>query len=328
MISKGLRIASLAILAAGIAYVEQVAAQAYPTKPVHIIVPYAPGGSVDVTARSIGPQVAESLGQPVVVENRPGASSIIGMQACAKAEPDGHTLCMTVADALSLNPHLIKNLPYDPDADFAPVIYLVRGQSLLLAKRDAPFNTFKEMIAYAKSHPGALNWATWGAASVPEVYLLWIRRQAGIDITAVAYKGSGPSVAALLAGESDITYMLIGTVLPHVRAGRLKPLAIVGNQRSSLLPDTPSLVEEGYDPGLRSYFGLFAPAKTPKPIIDRLNADFAKAMQSARFQEFARSQTVDVVGGSPAEFAEFLKNDRANAGRVFKAIGLRPGDAP
>ena len=323
-----IRIASVATLIWATSFFGLAQAQNYPVKPVRIIVPYAAGGAVDVTARAIAPQAAELLGQPVVVENRPGGSAIIGMQACAKAEPDGHTLCMTTAAALSLNPHVFRNLPYDPDGDFAPVIYLVRGYSLLLAKQNAPFNTFKEMIAYAKSHPGALNWATWGAASIPEVYLLWIGRQAGIDITGVAYKGSGPSVVALLAGESDITYQLVGAVLPHIRAGKLKPLAVVGNQRSSHLPDTPSLVEEGHDPGMRSYFGLFAPAKTPGPVIDRLNAVFAKAMQSARFQEFARAQTLDVVGGSAAEFAEFLKKDRANAGRVFKVIGVRPVDAP
>lgn len=303
-------------------------AQNYPVKPVRIIVPYAAGGAVDVTARAVAVQAAELLGQPVVVENRPGGSAIIGMLACAKAEPDGYTLCMTSGAALSLNPHVFKSLPYDPDSDFAPVINLARGYSLLLASQNAPFNSVKEMIAYAKSHPGKLNWATWGAASIPDVYLLWIRRQAEIDIAGIAYKGTAPSVTALLAGESDITYDLIGSVVAYIRAGKLKPLAVVGNKRSSHLPDTPSLAEEGLDPGLQSYFGVFAPAKTPKPVVDRLNAVFAKAMQSTRFQEFARAQTLETVGGSPAEFAEFLKQDRANAGRVFKAIGVRPVDAP
>ena len=322
-----IRVASIAALL-WVASFGLAQAQNYPVKPVRIIVPYAAGGAVDVTARAIAPQAGELLGQPVVVENRPGGSSIIGMQACAKAEPDGYTLCMTTGASLSLNPHVFRNLPYDPDGDFAPVIYLARGYSLLFAKQNAPFNSFKEMIAYAKSHPGALNWATWGAASIPEVYLLWIRRETGIDITAIAYKGTAPALAALLAGESDITYDLIGSILPYIRAGKLKPLAVVGNIRSSHLPDTPSLVEEGLDPGMRSYFGVFAPAKTPRPVLDRLNAVFAKAAQSARFQEFARAQTLDVVGGSAAEFAEFLKNDRDNAGRVFKAIGVRPVDVP
>ena len=264
----------------------------------------------------------------MVVENRPGGSAIIGMMACAKAPPDGHTLCLTVADSVSYNPHLIKNLPYDPASDFVPVIYLVRGNSMLLAKGNAPFNSFKEMIAYAKSNPGVLNWGTWGAASIPDVYLQWIKHQTGVNITAIAYKGAGQAVPAVLAGEVDITFMAIGAVLPHIRAGKLKPLAVVGNLRSPHLSGTPSLAEEGADPGLRSYFGVFAPARTPKPIVDRLNAEFAKALQTPRIQEFIRKQTLDAVGGSAAEFAEFLKDDRANAGRVFRTIGVRSGDAP
>src|SRR3990172_9526835 len=169
-------------------------AQNYPFKPVRIIVPYAAGGAVDVTARATAHEAAKLLGQPMFVENRPGGSAIIGMQACAKSEPDGHTLCMTTSSALSLNPHVFKNLPYDPDSDFSPVINLARGYALLAAKQNAPFHTFKEMIAYAKSSPGTLNWATWGAASIPEVYLLWIRRQAEINVTAVPYKGVAPAL--------------------------------------------------------------------------------------------------------------------------------------
>jgi tripartite-type tricarboxylate transporter receptor subunit TctC len=222
---------------------------------------------------------------------------------------------------------VIKDLPYDADKDFVPVINLVRSNSVLFAKADAPFNSIKEMVAYAKVKPGVLNWATWGTASIPEVYLLWIRHQAGVNITGVAYKGSGPSTAALVAGEVDVTFMSIGGVLPHIKSGKAKPLAVVGNQRSAHLADTPSLAETGLDPGLRSYFGVFAPAGTPKAIVDRLNAEFAKALQTPRMKEFTHAQTLDPVGGSAAEFARFLKEDRANAGRVFKAIGVRPGNA-
>lgn len=303
-------------------------AQSYPSKPIHVIVPYAAGGIVDAVARTVGSQLAEIIGQPVIVENRPGGSTIIGMMACAKAPSDGYTLCMPGTDTMSYNPHLIKNLPYDPASDFVPIINLMRGNSMLLAKGNAPFNSFKEMIAYAKSNPGVLNWATWGAASIPDVYLQWIKHQTGVNIAPIAYKGVAPSMQAVLSGEVDVTFISIGLVLPHIRAGKAKPLAIIGNQRSPHLPGTPSLTEEGADPGMISYFGVFAPARTPKPIVDRLNAEYAKALQTPRIQEFIRAQMLDMLGGSAAEFAEFLKKDRDNAGRVFRAIGVRPSDAP
>jgi tripartite-type tricarboxylate transporter receptor subunit TctC len=303
-------------------------AQSYPAKPIRIIVPYTAGGTTDVVARAVAVPISASVGQQILVENRPGGSSIIGMLACAKSAPDGYTLCMTVADSLSYNPHVIKDLPYDADKDFVAVINLVRSNSMLFAKANAPFGSIKEMIAYARSKPGAINWATWGSGSIPEVYLLWIKHETGADITGVAYKGSGPSTAAVLAGEVDVTFMSIGPLLPHIKSGKAKALAVVGKDRSTHLPDTPSLAEEGVDPGLRSYFGVFAPAKTPKAIVDRLNAEFAKALQAPRVQELLRSQTLDAVGGSAEEFARFLVHDRANAGRVFKAIGVRPGEAP
>lgn len=302
--------------------------QAYPSKPIRIIVPYASGGVVDASARTVGAVIAESTGVPVVVENRPGGSTIVGMLACGKAAPDGYTTCMTVADSLSYNPFLFKNLPYDPDRDFAPVVYMASSNSLIFAKGNAPFNTFKEMIAYAKAKPGSLNWGTWGPASVPDMYLNWIKAEAGLTITAVPYKGVGQAVPAALAGDIDITFGTIGSVMAHFKAGKLKPLAVVSSRRFPGLPDVPSLVEEKLDPGLRTYFGVFATGGTPRQVVDRLNAEWNKALQSPRIQEFLRNQTLDYVGGSAQEFADFLKNDRANSGRVFKALGLSPTDAP
>jgi tripartite-type tricarboxylate transporter receptor subunit TctC len=316
----------LALFAA--THLHMASAQTYPSKPIRLIVPIVPGAVVDALARTIGPQVGDQIGQPVLAENRPGGSSIIGMQACARAAPDGYTLCIAVADSLSYLPHLFKNLPYDPENDFAPIIYLVRGNSMLLANANAPFNSYKEMIAFAKAKPGAINWGTWGAGSIPDMYLQWSKHQMGVDITAVPYKGGGQAIPALIAGEVHVTFMAVGPMMPHIKAGKLKPIAIVGDRRTALLPDVPSLTEERADPGVRSYFGIFAPGKTPKAIVDRLNAEFAKALQTPRLQEFVRAQTLDVVGGSAAEFADFLRKDRENAGRVFKAIGVQPTDAP
>lgn len=321
-------LARLAILLGGACCAQAASAQPFPNKPVRIIVPFVTGGAVDGSARAIGLHMAESIGQPVVIENRPGGSSIIGMQACAKAPADGYTVCITTADSLTYNPFLFSNLPYDPDKDFAPVINLARGVSMLFAKGSAPFNSYKEMIAYAKAKPGALNWGTWGAASVPDVYLHWTRHQMGVNITAVPYKGAGQAVPAAMAGEVDITLMTIGAVLPSIKAGKLKAIAVVGNRRSPLLADTPSLGEEGGDPGLRSYFGVFVPGGTPKPVVDRLNTELAKASQAPRAQDFFRALTLEVVGGSADEFAQFLREERVNTERVFKAIGVKPVDAP
>ena len=312
----------------GSLYVQIAVAQTFPIKPIRIIVPWAVGGVYDVSARMFGQQISNSINQQIIVENRPGGSTIIGMRACAQAAPDGYTLCLTNGDSLSLNPHLFTNLSYDPDKDFVPIIHLLRAYSLLLANARVPFNSIKELIALAKMKPGVVNWGTWGAGSTPDIYLQWLKHQTGIDITAVPYKGAGQAAPALLTGEVDITLTGIGAMLPHIRAGKLKAIVVTGNQRSPVLADVPSLAEEGVDPGLRSWMGVFAPAGTSKSIIDRLNAEFSKALQTTHAQEFLRVQTLTAVGGSAAEFADFLKKDRANAGRVFKALGVRPSDAP
>ncbi len=303
-------------------------AQTFPSKPIRMIIPYVPGGAIDASARAVGQAVSESIGQPMLIENRPGGSSIIGMQQCAKSAPDGYTLCMTVADSLSYNPHMFKNLPYDPDRDFAPVINLVRGVSMLFANGHAPFKSMKELVAYAKSNPGKINWGTWGVASIPDIYLQWLKHETGVEIAAVPYKGAGQAVPAALSGEVDVTFMAIGAVLPHIKSGKVKALAVVGSQRSPLLPDVPALTETGFDPGLRSYFGIFAPGGTPKPVVERLNAEFNKALQLPKVQQFFRAQTLEIVGGTPEQFAQFLKEDRAIAGKVFQSIGVKPSDAP
>jgi tripartite-type tricarboxylate transporter receptor subunit TctC len=304
-------------------------AQSFPAKPVRIILPFPPGGALDTTARTVAAPMAESMGQPVLVENRPGGSTIIGMQACARAAPDGYTTCLTAADSLSYNPHLFRNLPYDAEKDFVPVIHLIRIYSLLLGKGTAPFNSFREMIATAQAKPGSLNFGTWGPASSPDIYLQATRQQKGVDIVGVPYKGGGgQAVPALLSGEIDMTLMVIGPMMPHIKAGKVKPLAIVGNQRFPGLPNVPSLAEEGVDPGLSAFWGVFAPAGVPKPVVDRLNAEFNRSLKNPKVQEFIRSQTLEAVGGTAEEFAAFVAKDRANAARVLKTIGVKPADAP
>src|SRR5687767_11516721 len=199
-------------------FAEQAVAQTYPSGPIRIIVPYAAGGVTDALARITGTQVAEAVGHPVIVENRPGASSMLGMQACANAAPDGHTLCIAVADSLSYNPQMFANLPYDPDKSFAPVMRLALTNNLLVANAKTPFNTYKEMIAYAKANPGKLNWSTWGPATLPDLYRRWVSFQAGVNIQAIPYRGLAQAGPAVYTGEADITYMGFGFAAPQIAA--------------------------------------------------------------------------------------------------------------
>ena len=279
-------------------------------------------------ARAIGAAVQESTGQPFVVETRPGGSSIIGMLACAKSAPNGYTLCFTVADSLSYNPALFSDLPYNPDTDFAPVINLGWTNNLLVANAKAPYNSYKELIAYARAKPGAINWATWGPASLPDLYLQWIKRRAGVDIAGIPYKGAGAANPAVFSGEADVTYMGFGVAAPQIKDGRIKPIVTIGDRRSRLMPELPSLGEEGGDPGLRGYFGAFAPGKTPRDIVERLNAELAKAIRTPRMQEFYRTYTLDAVDNTAEQFEAFTKADRETATRVFRSIGVKPRVAP
>jgi tripartite-type tricarboxylate transporter receptor subunit TctC len=310
-------------------FAQPAVAQTYPSGPIHIIVPYAAGGLVDALARVTGARLAESMGQPVIVENRPGASSTIGMAACANAKPDGHTVCPSTADALSYNPQLFANLPYDPEKSFAPVIMMALTNNLLVANAKAPFKNYKEMIAYAKANPGKLNWGTWGPATLPDLYLRWISSQAGVNIQAIPYKGGAAQAnPAVYTGEVDITYMGFGVAAPQIAAGTIKPLVALGAKRSVFMPDLPSLGEEGGDPGLQGYFGMWAPAGTPKPIVQRLNAEFAKAIGTPQVQTFYKNSTLVAEANTPDEFGAFAKADREAAAKVFKSIGITPQAVP
>jgi tripartite-type tricarboxylate transporter receptor subunit TctC len=314
-----------ALLAVCTLCVPLACAQSYPTKPIRTIVPYPAGGVVDALMRSVVQQVADAIGQPVVIDNRPGANTIIALEACAKAAPDGYTLCSSSADGMSFNPGLYASLPYDPDKDFAPITQLVWINGAILATPALPANTVKDAIDYASGRPGVLNWGSFGVGSTPHIYLEWFKKQAGVDIVHIPYKGSAQIIPALMSGEVQMSFIgLGGPVLPQVRAGKLKVLAVTSPKRSPLLPDVSTLAEQGIDPAITSWIGVFAPARTPKSIVDRLNSEFVKAVRNPRFQEqFLKAQAYDAVGNSPEEFAEFLKADRTNAKQVVKAAGIR-----
>ena len=230
-------------------FTQQAVAQNYPNGLIRIIVPYAAGGVTNSLARIVAAQFADAVGQPVVVENRPGASSMLGMQACANAKPDGYTICVAVADSLSYNPQLFASLPYDPEKSFAPVIRLALTNNLLVANSTSPFNNYKEFVAYARANPGKLNWATWGPATLPDLYLRWVSMQAGVKIQAIPYKGGAAQAnPAVYSGEADITYMGFGTAAPQIEAGAIKPLVAVEAERSAFMPELPCLRRRRWRP--------------------------------------------------------------------------------
>jgi tripartite-type tricarboxylate transporter receptor subunit TctC len=304
-------------------------AQAFPSKPIHVIVPFPTGGLLDATLRVVGPQVTESTGQPVLIENRPGGATFIGMSACAKAAPDGYTLCSSTPDSLSFNPFLYNNVPYDAANDFTGVTNLVfTGAALIYTGRPGQYNSFRELIEKAKARPGTVNMATWGPGSASDLYLRYINQQFGVEIVPVPYKGAAPALTATLGGEVDMSFWGIGTLIPHLKSGKIKGL-VAALKRTPAAPDVPSFPDLGVpDPNLQQYFGLYAPAKVPAPIIDRLNAEFVKAVRSPQTGKFLGVQTFEAVGNSPAEFTAFMKADRENAGRLLKSFGVKPMDVP
>jgi tripartite-type tricarboxylate transporter receptor subunit TctC len=314
------------IAAATLLFAGTAAAQTYPTKPVRIIFPATAGSLFDGFARAMSIPLSESFGQQVIVENRPGASTTIGMSACAKSPPDGYTICTAVPDSLTYNPLLFTNLPYDPDNDFVPVSNMLLVPAMLAAHPSAPFRSMKELIAYAKANPGKVNWGTWGPATIPEVLMNWVKHHASVDITGVPYKGGGQAWPALIAGETHITFIGLHFGMPQVKAGKAVPVAVTSAKRNADYPAIPSMFEDVPDTGLGdTWYGMFLPAKAPRALVDRLHAEVVKGLQHQKVQAFMKTNGIEPVGSSPQEFADHLKRERAAAARVFKTIGLKAG---
>ena len=323
-----------ALLAAILAFaqlplaVAQGVAAAYPLRPLRLILPYPAGGAIDTLARRIAEEAGPRFGQSIVVDNRPGASGLIAMQACAHAAADGYNACIATGEHMSLNPALFPALPYDPGTDFVPVTRLVRIEGVIVANPRAGFATMDELIAAARAHPGRFNWASFGPGSNPHLYLEWIRRKAGVDIVHVPYKGSLQTIPAVLSGEAQVSFVALGFVLPQIRAGKLQALAVTGPARLAALPQVPTLAEAGLDPGLQSWVGLFVPAGTPALAVQRLNAAFAAAVRDPAFSASALAiQGYEPAADTPEQFGDWVREDRALARRVIDATGIRLEDA-
>ena len=299
----------------------------YPTKPVRFVVPYPPGGTTDIVARGIGAKLSERFGQQVVIDNRGGASTIIGAEAVAKAAPDGYTLLLTTSTTMSINPQVYPKLPYDAVRDFAPISSAVYVPFVIAAHPSVAANSISELIALAKAKPGTIKYSTPGTASSNHVAGALLESMAGIKLLHVPYKGSGPAATAVLVGEVQFVITGIGTLVSHWKSGKLKVLAMGSDKRHPNWPDLPSTGEaglKGYEAG--TWFGVVTRAGTPRAIIDRLNAEIVASLAAPDLKDRLVAIGFDVFASTPEEFASFMKNDRARAARVIKAAGIRAGE--
>jgi len=299
-------------------------AQQYPTKPVRFVVPFAPGGSTDTLARAIGIRLPEYLGQQVVVDNRPGANGDIGMLLVAKAPADGYTIVLGYIANLGIGPSLYK-MPYDPVKDFAPVTQVAGASNIMTAHPSVPAKNLKEFVAYAKANPGAVNFATAGVASIGHLTGEYLNERAGMKMVHVPYKGSGQAISDLVGGHVKVMISGMASTLPHVKTGKLRALAVTGPQRSQAVPDVPTIAESGF-PGFeaRSWFGVLAPANTPKPVITRLHADIVKALQHPDVKQRLTGIGFEIVGSSPDEFGAYIRSEIKKWAKVVKASGAKP----
>ena len=297
--------------------------QAFPDKPVKIIVAFPPGGGTDIVARLVGQKLAEAWGQPVVVENRAGASGTIGTELAARAEPDGHTLFMATMGNMTANQHLYK-MAIDPLAAFAPITKVVDVHFVLLANPSLPANSVAELIALAKKRPGEIAYSSSGPGGAPHLAMELFKRQAGIDLLHVPYKGSSPSISDLIGGRVMLTMDSLVQSLPHIKAGRLKALAVLGPKRTALLPDVPTVAESGL-PGyaLTNWFGLLAPAATPREVVARIHADAVKALRESDINRKIADLGADVVGNTPEEFGAALRAESAQWAEIIRTANIR-----
>ena len=301
-----------------------IAQAAWPTRPVRIVVAYPPGGLSDNIARALGDRLALQLGTPVVIENRAGAGGGIGMDAVAKAAPDGYTLGFSSISPLALNPHLGK-LPFDPVRDIAPVASVMYSPVVLLATSVFQGKDFKDMLTAAKARPGSLRWSTSGLATVGHIVLEQVQSSAKIEITHVPYKGGGQQLTDALSGQFElISTNLSSAVMPHIQSGKLRPLAVGSPSRLEALPQVPTFAELGFAPAnLGSLFGVFAPGKTPEAVLLRLNTEINLALQAPELRKRLLSADNVPTGGSAAEFARQIAGESDNNARIIKAAQIR-----
>ncbi len=308
-----------ALLASGAA-----AAQAFPSRTVTIVVPYPPGGLIDIVARIIQPRMQAELGQPVVVENRSGAGGNVGAEWVARATPDGHTLLLA-NPSLGISPHMYAKLNYSPLKDFAYVGLYGTVPNVLVVHPSLPANTVQELIAYLKKNPGKLNYASPGYGTSPQMSMELFKGMTGTFIVHIPFRGSGPAQAAMLAGETQLMFDNLPPQMPHIKSGKVRPLAVTSLKRSAAVPEVPTLDEvglKGYE--VTAWFGLAAPAATPREAVMRLNQALNRATQDAQVRDTLESRGATVIQGTPEECLAFVRNEVEKWGPVVKHAGVVP----
>ena len=289
-------------------------AQTYPSKPIRLVVPFAPGGSSSIVARAIAAEMEKGLGQPIIIDNKPGGGGNVAMLEVAKSDPDGYTLIIGHVGSLAMNPYMYDNLPYDVDRDFAAV-------SLLAI---VPAKNLREFVALAKKEPGKLNYGSAGNGSAGHLAMEYLKQVTGIDIQHVPYKGTGPNIVDLVAGRTQASSAGTPPLMPHVKSGKLRVIAVGTARRLKTLPDVGTVAEQGY-PGFETsqWYGLNAPAKTPEAIIRRLSAEAAKAAKSPFVLERFAADDAEAVGSTPAEYAAFIKKEQERWSKVVRAAHIK-----
>jgi len=313
------------IVAASLALVcGMAAAQTFPSKPIRLIVPYAPAGATDIIGRAAAIELSKTLGQPVTVDNRAGAGGNLGSEMAARSAPDGYTMVVSASSLHGITPFLYSKLSYDPNKDLAPVIVLAGFANVLVVHPSVPANSVKDLTALAKAQPGKLTCASSGSGSTIHMSCEMYKHMLGLEITHVPYKGSGPAMIDLMSGQVSMMFDNIPSAISHVRSGKLRALATTGPKRAVSMPDLPTVIESGL-PGYEStaWFGLAVPAGTPKDIIARLNADGQKATRSPEFIKRMTDLGYEIVGGSPEQMAAMIQDEMKRWGPIVKASGAK-----
>jgi tripartite-type tricarboxylate transporter receptor subunit TctC len=313
------------MMAAGAGFAQPSWAQEFPARPIRMLVAFAPGGNTDILARAVGTRMTESWGKPVVVDNRPGGSGLLAAEIVAKAAPDGHTVFVASTGELSINPSLFKKLPYDVQRDYAPVTLGTISPLLVIVHASFPPKTLKELLAAARAKPGALSYASVGIGTPQHLSGELFKMATGTQIVHVPYKGGAPATTALLGGvEVQFGFVGMGPIIPHVKSGRVRALAISTAKRSAAVPEVATLQEQGIkDFDTSIWFAFVVPAKTPKGIVDKLNAEIGRILRRTDAREYLIGTGVEVTPGSPAELTRFIKSETDKYRKIIQASGTR-----
>jgi tripartite-type tricarboxylate transporter receptor subunit TctC len=322
---RPLSLVPAALLAAGLAFSGSVLAQAWPSKPVRIIVPYPPGGGLDFFARATAPRLQEYLGQQVVVENRSGAGGMVGADAVAKAAPDGYTLLMASSAELTISQHLYPKMAYDAIRDFAPVSYASHAALLYSIHPSLPAKTLQEVIAIARAQPGKLSFASAGTGGSQHLAGEILKTAAKVDIVHVPYKGAGPAVIDMVGGQVQMGFTALPSSIQHARAGRLRPIAVTSVKRSEAAPELPTFTELGFPAlDLVVWYAALFPARTPPEIVARMSAELNRAVQSPDIKSRLLEQGVESIGTTPDQLAKFMQSESVRYGKIIKDTGAKP----